>query len=99
MIVKVLFPLFLLALGAVNAEEEKFTILGMDSLEVHELLKQPPLGPCHGAISEVECIRWVNDSTNVKKEHPTERKLEKWRCCCDSVRDSIDASKKKRGKK
>lgn len=91
--------MLLVAVGMVFAENSKTTILGMDSLEVHELLKQRPTGPCHGPVDEDECIRWVNDSATVKKEDHPDYKWTKWRVCCNTIRDSIDASKKKRRKK
>lgn len=67
--------------------------------ELQELIKQPPPGPCHGVVYVEECIRWVNDSANVKKEKHPDYKWEVWRQCCDDIRDSIDATKPKRKKK
>jgi len=93
------FTMILFAFTMVFADSPTGNPFGLTDEEMHELLKQPPLGPCHGVTDIPECIRWVNDSTTVKMEKHPDYKWEKWRCCCDSVRDSIDAAKAKNRKK
>lgn len=61
-----------------------------------ELLKQPPLGPCHTPTrSREDCVRWHLDSNSVKLDSFPEWQINKWRHCCTFVRDSLEQAQKK----
>jgi len=89
----------LIMLSVAFAEQKDELIAGLTEAEWHKLLRQKPVGICHGASSVTECIRWVNDSATVKKEKHPDYKWEQWRHCCTMVRDSIDAAKAMNKKK